>query len=287
VNSPVCTQQLIEAKETGKHFYPIWKEKATFNSTLEGLIYRRQLVDFTDPTKFRDSLASLVAGLKNIFDEKASNFAEAEGEVSQVDKSQTPTHPNIITDPEEVLSKKMKFLYICNDPSDHAKTMKLAVMLAECGFICCTYKDESKMVADLVDKCWAFLLILSTKSAASDFTRDQIAFAENRQKLILPILVQNTQVNFLDAAMTYTLARTPLFPFFVGDKKGMQASVDRLVSAINLATNVSENTEKVRDLREEVVSLEKKLSDTETELAQLRERIKKMYAEGKVGFLSL
>lgn len=50
------------AKDSKRAVYPIWRQKATMSSALESLIYRNQLVDFTDSAKFVDSTAQLVGG---------------------------------------------------------------------------------------------------------------------------------------------------------------------------------------------------------------------------------
>jgi hypothetical protein len=47
--------------------FPIWKEKVELDVEMETLLYRNQLVDFTDKKKFEINLARLVSGLNVIF----------------------------------------------------------------------------------------------------------------------------------------------------------------------------------------------------------------------------
>ncbi len=61
-NSSDSLQQLRLAKDQNKLVYPIWKQKSEMSASLESLIFRRQLVDFTNPAKFIDSTAQLAAG---------------------------------------------------------------------------------------------------------------------------------------------------------------------------------------------------------------------------------
>lgn len=70
------------------------------------------------------------------------------------------------------------------------------------------------MIGELITDCWAFLLVLSSRSAGSSVIRDQIALAENRQKLILPVLVQRSAIT-LDPAMTYPILVLPTLKFYL------------------------------------------------------------------------
>jgi len=97
--------------------------------------------------------------------------------------------------------------------------------------------------------------------------------AENRQKLILPVLVQKSKIT-MDPAMTYTLARVAKFPFFVNDKD-LDGCVAKLVDAVRLAKQVSEKSEKLKNLREVVVGLNQKLVKSETELDEFRQKLGK------------
>lgn len=70
----------------------------------------------------------------------------------------------------------------------------------------------------------------------------------------------------------YTLARVAKFPFIVGDKD-IDASVAKLVEAIRLAKQVSEKSERLKFLREEVVGGNKKLAQTEVDLKDFKQKL--------------
>jgi len=271
VASEECFQQLKRAKETKKHIYSIWKEKAPLTPSQEAIIFRRQLVDFTEENKFRDSLSALVAGLRNIF-----NQAEGEsGDTETVENSETTDlatfHPSRKIGPLDLVNEKMQYLYICHDHSDHEIANHLASLLLHHGFVCCAYNDVSQTVQDLVIECWALILVLSTKSAASSLVRDRIALAENRQKLILPVMVQKDAISF-DPALTYTLARIPSFKFVKTDAD-LDPSVAKLVSAIKLAKKIKEKTDKVKLLRETINDYTIQLKEKEEELVEFTSKM--------------
>jgi len=270
-------QNLHLAKDLRKNVYPIWKQKVTMSSVLESLIYRRQLVDFTDPAKFIDSTAQLVTGLKNIFEDKIQEKEDAstDDDSALVDTAFAAMveHPNMKIPHNDLLFFKKDFLYLCHDAADQRKAALLASALCNHGFICCFYNEDPHIVGDLITNSWAFLLILSSRSATSSVTRDQIALAENRQKLILPVLVQKSKIAF-DPSMTYTLARVAKFPFFVGDKD-LEACVAKLVEAVRLAKQVSLKSEKLKKLREDVIAVKKEVEKSNSDLAVLRKNMSK------------
>ncbi|KAF0721295.1 hypothetical protein AaE_010103, partial [Aphanomyces astaci] len=88
-------------------------------------------------------------------------------------------------------------------------------------------KPNRQMLAKdhvLDPNCIAVLLVLSDVSTKSETLRDQLAFAENRAKPIVPILL-SSQV--LDMALLYSLSRSSVHHF--NASIGMQQSVDNLV----------------------------------------------------------
>eukprot|EP00026_Physarum_polycephalum_P001609 Phypoly_transcript_01611.p1 GENE.Phypoly_transcript_01611~~Phypoly_transcript_01611.p1 ORF type:complete len:965 (+),score=173.57 Phypoly_transcript_01611:120-3014(+) len=262
------------AKSSKKLVYPIWRQKATMSSALESLIYRNQLVDFTDSAKFVDSTAQLVGGLRNIFEDKEAVEEDAMVDDSvEVDEafSKMVEHPNMKILPADLLHFKKQYLYLCHDGGDSRKAALLAASLCEHGFICCYYNEDPHVVGELITNCWTFLLVLSSRSSASSLVRDQIALAENRQKLILPVQVQKSRIT-LDPAMTYTLARVARFPFFIGDND-VTACVAKLVEAIRLAKKVSEKSEKLKGLREEVVVVSEKLDKSNTYMKEFKAKV--------------
>lgn len=79
-------------------------------------------------------------------------------------------------------------------------------------------------------KCSAFVVVLSEKTLTSQLVKDQLAFAEDKGKRILPVVVNRLHFG-LD--MKYSLVRSDFYHFFSkGDMMGFDKSLDRLLDAL-------------------------------------------------------
>ncbi|KAJ0405627.1 hypothetical protein P43SY_007728 [Pythium insidiosum] len=96
--------------------------------------------------------------------------------------------------------------------------------------------DQQDMLAriheakEAILKCSAFVLILSEKTIRSQLVKDQLAFAEDKGKRILPVVVNRLEFS-LD--MQYSLSRSQFFHFFSsGDMIGFDRSVSQVLAAL-------------------------------------------------------
>lgn len=79
-------------------------------------------------------------------------------------------------------------------------------------------------------KCSAFVLLISDKTLTSELVKDQLAFAEDKGKKILPVVVNRMEFS-LD--IKYSLARSEFFHFFTkGDMVGFRQSLSHLLDAL-------------------------------------------------------
>ncbi|KAL4129127.1 hypothetical protein PRIC2_005138 [Phytophthora ramorum] len=79
-------------------------------------------------------------------------------------------------------------------------------------------------------KCSAFVVLISEKTLASELVKDQLAFAEDKGKKILPVVVNRMDFG-LD--IKYSLARSEFFHFFTkGDMVGFRQSLQHLLGAL-------------------------------------------------------
>lgn len=79
-------------------------------------------------------------------------------------------------------------------------------------------------------KCSAFVVLVSEKTLASELVKDQLAFAEDKGKKILPVVVNRMDFT-LD--IKYSLARSEFFHFFTkGDMMGFRQSLRHLLDAL-------------------------------------------------------
>ncbi|TDH71543.1 hypothetical protein CCR75_001080 [Bremia lactucae] len=83
---------------------------------------------------------------------------------------------------------------------------------------------------EAVLKCSVFVILLSEKTLASELVKDQLAFAEDKGKKILPIVVNRME---LSLEVKYSLARSEFFHFFTkGDMMGFRQSLRHLLDAL-------------------------------------------------------
>lgn len=95
-------------------------------------------------------------------------------------------------------------------------------------------EDMSMRIHDAKEailKCSAFMLLVSEKTLASELVKDQLAFAEDKGKKILPVVVNRTDFS-LD--VKYSLARSEFVHFFTkGDMMAFQQSLRHLLLALH------------------------------------------------------
>lgn len=94
---------------------------------------------------------------------------------------------------------------------------------------------------DAILECSAVLVVLSSLSAKCDMLADQLAFAEDRGKTIVPVLLSLHQV---DLAKRYTFSRSVIQHFNVSI--GFSQSVERLVTYVRAQTEQNERNERRR-----------------------------------------
>ncbi|TMW55585.1 hypothetical protein Poli38472_010467 [Pythium oligandrum] len=79
-------------------------------------------------------------------------------------------------------------------------------------------------------KCSAFVVIISEHTLRNQLVKDQLAFAEDKGKTIIPIVVNRMEFS-LD--MQYTLARSDFFHFFTsGNMVGFERSLEGVLTAL-------------------------------------------------------
>ena len=69
-------------KKKKVQLFPIWKEKVDLDVEMETLLYRNQLVDFTDQNKFRNNLTRLVSGLNVIYENNSFEENDKENKLN-------------------------------------------------------------------------------------------------------------------------------------------------------------------------------------------------------------
>ncbi|KAL6079294.1 Retinoic acid induced 14 [Balamuthia mandrillaris] len=281
--SPVCLNYLDLAKASDKVVFPIWKKKVELSASLESVLYRRQLVDFTDDAKFNENVTQLVAGLRNILggpnDKSSTASSSSHRSVSSTTNGKDKGKEKVDGDREaeegEGESKEKKesdaYLFIACSDSDEAAARVLQASLQLSHIKCVSsqlasssslsFLDNSKIttpaksnISALITspQCWGLILLLSSKAVADSAVKDQVALAENHKKFILPLMLQREVA--LDTGLQYTLAKVPKF-YFVGWRREEKV-VRKLMDGGEIMTEEvakiqAEEEERVRRKRED------------------------------------
>ncbi|KAF4321391.1 hypothetical protein BBO99_00004952 [Phytophthora kernoviae] len=179
------------------------------------------------------------------------------------------TNDSIVEDLEELATATAsgeQFVFICHGDYHQRFVRKLCVEMCRDGGLRC-YVDRKHMVKlstviaedqeeapaktkskrsilsrnedmsmriheakEAILKCSAFVVLISEKTLASELVKDQLAFAEDKGKKILPVVVN--RMNFsLD--VKYSLARSEFFHFFTkGDMMGFRQSLQHLLDSL-------------------------------------------------------
>lgn len=116
VRTEHCVARLKFSKQIGKLIFPIWLEKVEFDSEMEALVFRRQLVDFSNSSQFKESVSLLVSGLRKIFSNASENAELSENQGVDDSKSKSKL-------------KHGDTVFICYDQTDKFIAEKLSNLL--------------------------------------------------------------------------------------------------------------------------------------------------------------
>jgi len=249
-----CVIHLQHAKQQQKGIFPLWHEKITFNEVMESLLFRRQLVDFSDKTKFSESASLLCNGIQRLFQTgKLDNEDESGSKEEHVQQHQLSS--------ENVKSSNSIFICFEAQDSPEAETLSKHLISKGLSVTLATYQNNSTNIL----KSGVFIVILSTKSATSSRVRDQLALAENHQKLLISLFLKENLV--LDPAMQYTLARAP--SFFHSDPH----CLDQLAFILHMKIEMNQLTTTASKKKVQLDEIEMKLEQK----VQQKKKIRRAY----------
>eukprot|EP01105_Mastigella_eilhardi_P021531 TRINITY_DN5221_c0_g1_i5.p1 TRINITY_DN5221_c0_g1~~TRINITY_DN5221_c0_g1_i5.p1 ORF type:complete len:1027 (+),score=255.48 TRINITY_DN5221_c0_g1_i5:89-3169(+) len=271
-NSVACDlskQQLRFSKQLNKPIFPIWFQVLqTLPAEVEHLIYRTQLVDFSEKDTYQESLAKLAQGLQLAIEGKVLQDDETDEEptLSADEKlEQQQQLKFLITQ----IQKKQQYLFMCFHWTDTVLADELIVMLSKYGWLCYpgynqvhTTKQNSEMLAH----CSAFILCLTQKSANSGLVKNQMAMAENRDILTFPVHFERGIT--LHADMKYSLSRAPRFMFAQVAEK--EASVQQLNRALSLGLHIKGKECSVLHLKRKITCTRHKTATTNNRVQEIR-----------------
>ena len=128
-----------------------------------------------------------------------------------------------------------EFVLIAHGDCHKSFASKIDERLTECGIPCLMegtqshveMSDRIHIAKEAILRCGALIVILSNRTAKSELLQDQLAFAEDKGRRILPVLLNEVALG-LDNH--YTLSRMELFHF--ASQLGFQSSMKTLLTSL-------------------------------------------------------
>ncbi|OQS07434.1 transient receptor potential Ca2 channel (TRP-CC) family protein, partial [Thraustotheca clavata] len=242
-----CLKELALAKQNGTPVLAISTENVRIGEELQVYLYARQIVPFesaitaidkTNPRNimyeyndvaFARQFRSLLDGVRDEIEKKRQALAKSSDNRSgwamtdtfMNNKFDDDTTPFVFLASGDVHEEFVRHLYLelnkyCRVYVDHPiegeKNAATRIQAAQQAIL----------------KCQAFIIILSDKNQ-NETIQDQLAFAEDKGKPILPILLSNP-TSYLGLAHQYTLSRNEVYHF--AQNLGFTTSVKQLMHGV-------------------------------------------------------
>eukprot|EP00002_Diphylleia_rotans_P025561 TRINITY_DN5054_c0_g1_i6.p1 TRINITY_DN5054_c0_g1~~TRINITY_DN5054_c0_g1_i6.p1 ORF type:complete len:289 (+),score=70.00 TRINITY_DN5054_c0_g1_i6:186-1052(+) len=249
--------ELEYAKESDIPVFAIWKDYTILDPHLESLVYRNQILDFSDADRYDERVTQLASGIKLLFLQNQSGKKGASG-----GSKAASGHKHVTMEGLDA--------FICHITAN-ASTAQFIQELLEKNSISCSTSESESSSSDIL-RTTTFILILSPSSVVSSRILDQLSVAENHKKHI--IVVQLGKVS-LDPAIQFTLARTP---FLVLEMKKGEPQLDdilfqeELLSFVSGKVKAQELSARVKELQSELDEIVKSTLEEEAEVAKYQER---------------
>ncbi|KDO33260.1 hypothetical protein SPRG_02069 [Saprolegnia parasitica CBS 223.65] len=235
-----CMKELAFAKQHNIPVVGITCGRVVIGDELEVYLWTRQLVDFRpaitakfrsgnavrfdyNEAKYEVQLALLLDGLRDEIEER-----RVELKTDDLRVSNASGHSSCALSQHAGGSAASYVLLVhgdCHKP--FASSLKAELLTA--GVDCkidgpCPQRQVVMKDAILDPRCLAVIVVLSHLSTKSETLRDTLAFAENRSKPIIPIMLS---LQALDNALVYSLSRTAVHHF--NESIGFRESLERLL----------------------------------------------------------
>ncbi|OQS03423.1 transient receptor potential Ca2 channel (TRP-CC) family protein [Thraustotheca clavata] len=233
-----CMKELAFAKQHNIPVIGITCGRVVIGDELEVYLWTRQIVDFRssivskirsgnavrfeyDEEKFESQFALLLDGLQDEIEERRIMFKNQESADIHLDRVSSQCHSYHSGPTNEF------YVYLVHGDCHKSFALTLKNELSATGVHCkidsAAHPSDAKN-AVLDDHCIALIIVLSHLSTASESLRDTLAFAENRNKPIVPIMLS---MQTLDLALAYSLSRSAIHHF--NECVGFRQSVDQLI----------------------------------------------------------
>lgn len=253
-SSEWCLKELALAKECGTPIMAVSTEHAPVTDELQVYVYTRQMVPFepaitsvdrANPrnitytyhdAKFTKQFRLLLDGVR---DEIVKHGKRKACRI-QASRRQLNASMLVVEDASDhvldLASQTDDFVFLCHGDHHRAFAQRIVERLQEQGVACFfdgvqghgdDMAERIHVAKEAMLKCACVIVIISNRTAASEIVRDQLAFAEDKGKPILPIMLNELE---LTPDKLYSLSRTPLLHFT--PELGFNASFNGLMDTL-------------------------------------------------------
>ncbi|RHZ41063.1 hypothetical protein DYB31_004949 [Aphanomyces astaci] len=250
-----CLKELAYAKQVGTPVLAISTEHVTITEELQVYLYTRQIVPFESAISAVDAANPRNITYEYNQDQYLTQFRSLlDGVRDEIEKKRCVARPTLDM-PTTAMATWGPTLLQHNYPPDHNdeywKQPFVVLASGDChqGFVrqvhqeltaasCRVYLDhphgadtQSRISAakEAILHCAVFVVVLSDKNQ-NELLLDQIAFAEDKGKPILPLLLSNPR-EYLGLGLQYTLSRIDVFHF--AQNVGFASSMMHLLQGLD------------------------------------------------------
>ncbi|KAF0716586.1 Aste57867_2764 [Aphanomyces stellatus] len=241
-----CLKELAYAKQVGTPVLALSTEKVAINEELQVYLYTRQIVPFQSAIASIDNanprnitytyhddqytaqFRSLLDGVRDEIEKKRAAMAVQK---THLDWQGTLLSNTMLTTDDA----NAPFVFLTSGDCHEAFVRQV---YTELSALCRVYLDHPLPTMDpkarisaakeAILKCSAFVVVLSDKNQ-NEIVQDQLAFAEDKGRPILPILLSDPAA-FLGLGLQYTLSRNEVYHF--AQNIGFKASARHLVRGV-------------------------------------------------------
>ncbi|KAI9915380.1 hypothetical protein PsorP6_006992 [Peronosclerospora sorghi] len=272
VHSEWCLKELALAKQVGTPIVAVSTEHVRISEDLQVYLYTRQLIPFEsaitkilrhnarqiayeyDESKFKAQFCLLLDGVRDEIEKNRAAVVETNRAMyrREHERGQTASGTHLAFsclfgpwDPDASGAQR-PFLFLSHGDQHARFVAQLYSELTSAGFVVYgdrnvdghDFQERIHATQEAIRRCTCFLVLLSKETMRSELVRDQLAFAEDKGRMIFPLALNDLDMG-LD--QRYSLARTELFQF-MANGMSFHPSVERLVLALRRQVRAVDGT---------------------------------------------
>ncbi|GLE04463.1 hypothetical protein PINS_up013405 [Pythium insidiosum] len=247
-----CLKELALAKECGKPILAVSTEHAKITEDLQVYLYTRQIVPFEpsitkvdnanprnvtyeyDDAVFHSQFRLLLDGVRDEIERQRKHIVQRANLRLSSEMAGTSFDPSAVTE-LDLSSTTNDFVFLSHGDKHLAFVQRIYDRLTGNGIYCffdgansaSDFQQRMRVAKEAILKCSCFIVVISNRTAENEVVRDQLAFAEDKGKPILPIMLNDCEIT---ADKLYTLSRSSLFHFT--PELGFNASFTTLLQGV-------------------------------------------------------